>query len=302
MTLMITRTTRWTAIATLLFLGGQLTVPAAWAQAPSMPASGAPASKAAGPPSAPAACPGGSAAPAPGRRRPRRRPPGAGDRERALAPGVHGGRPDVHRLPAADREVGRHAPPRARGRLGRERRRRRSSTSASCGSPRAPRWTRSTGSSRSPTSGSTRSRSRRSPTGPPSYQKVLERRLPREVSRISLDRVQAALAITEAQVSGGRASGGQERPAARHLQHDAGPPGPGGRQAGPPPGRRLEPASRVVNTWALILVDQKARQALPAGAGTVVRGQHPRRALERGRAAARRARRRHADRGQGASG
>ena len=37
MTLMITRTTRWTAIATLLFLGGQLTVPAAWAQAPSMP-------------------------------------------------------------------------------------------------------------------------------------------------------------------------------------------------------------------------------------------------------------------------
>ena len=52
MTLMITWTTRWTTIATLLFLGGQLSAPAAWAQAPSMPASGAPASKAAGPPSA----------------------------------------------------------------------------------------------------------------------------------------------------------------------------------------------------------------------------------------------------------
>ena len=55
MTLTITRTTRWTAIATLLFLGVELSLPAAWGQAPSMPASGAPASKAAGPPSAPAA-------------------------------------------------------------------------------------------------------------------------------------------------------------------------------------------------------------------------------------------------------
>src|SRR5262245_39237718 len=55
MTLKITRTTRWTAIATLLFLSVELSLPAAWGQAPSMPASGAPASKAAGTPTAPAA-------------------------------------------------------------------------------------------------------------------------------------------------------------------------------------------------------------------------------------------------------
>ena len=51
MTLGITRTTRWAAIATLLAFGGELSLPAAWAQAPSMPASGAPAT---GAPSAPA--------------------------------------------------------------------------------------------------------------------------------------------------------------------------------------------------------------------------------------------------------
>ena len=57
MTLTITRTTHWTAIATLLFLAGQLSLPATWAQAPSMPASGAPASKAAGVPGAAPASP-----------------------------------------------------------------------------------------------------------------------------------------------------------------------------------------------------------------------------------------------------
>ena len=80
MTLMITRTTRWTAIATLLFLGGQLTVPAAWAQAPSMPASGA---QAAGPPSAPASPAARPATPTAAARTGGR--PG-GDRERPLAP------------------------------------------------------------------------------------------------------------------------------------------------------------------------------------------------------------------------
>ena len=68
MTLMMTETTRWTALATLLFLGAHLSAPIAWAQAPSMPASGA---KAAGP--------AGSA---------RRRRPGGlprGDREHPLA-------------------------------------------------------------------------------------------------------------------------------------------------------------------------------------------------------------------------
>ena len=52
MTLMMTETTRWTALATLLFLGAHLSAPIAWAQAPSMPASGA---KAAGPAAPPAA-------------------------------------------------------------------------------------------------------------------------------------------------------------------------------------------------------------------------------------------------------
>src|SRR5262245_60814018 len=60
MTLMITRTTRWAAIPTLLCLLVQLSASAAWAQSPSMPASGAPASKAAG---APGAAPPGPAAP-----------------------------------------------------------------------------------------------------------------------------------------------------------------------------------------------------------------------------------------------
>ena len=53
MTLVITRTTRRAAIATLLFFGGQLSGPAVWAQAPSAPAAGAP-PKAAGAPATPA--------------------------------------------------------------------------------------------------------------------------------------------------------------------------------------------------------------------------------------------------------
>src|SRR5262245_27853869 len=52
MTLQITRTTRWTAVATVLFFVGHLAGPAAWAQAPS---------KAAGPAGATA-----SPAPSPG--------------------------------------------------------------------------------------------------------------------------------------------------------------------------------------------------------------------------------------------
>src|SRR5262249_48642934 len=50
MTFRITRTTRWAAIVTLLCFAIQLSLPAAWAQAPSMPASGAPATGATGAP------------------------------------------------------------------------------------------------------------------------------------------------------------------------------------------------------------------------------------------------------------
>ena len=96
---------------------------------------------------------------------------------------------------------------------------------------------------------------------------------------------------------------GQERPAARHLQHDAGPPGPRGREARPPSGRRREhePSSgrQLVGAHP---GRPEGRQALPAGGGTVVRGRHPRRAVGRGRAAERRARRRHAERAEKPAG
>ena len=135
------------------------------------------------------------------------------------------------------------------------------------------------------------------------YQKVLERRLPREVSRISLDRVQAALAITEAQRSAGTPQAVKNDPPRVIFSTT---PALLVLVDGKPVLRQVEGTSislqRVVNSWALILVDQKAGKHYLRAVGTVVRGQHPRRPVGRGRAAARRARRRHADRGRGASG
>ena len=91
------------------------------------------------------------------------------------------------------------------------------------------------------------------------YQKVLERRLPRELSRISLDRIQAALAITEAQRSGGATPQPVKNDPPRVIFSTT--PALLVLVDGKPVLRQVEGLSmslhRIVNSWALILVDQK---------------------------------------------
>ena len=136
------------------------------------------------------------------------------------------------------------------------------------------------------------------------YQKVLERRLPRELSRISLDRIQAALAITEAQRSGGATAQPVKNDPPRVIVSTT--PALLVLVDGKPVLRQVEGVSmslhRVVNSWALILVDQKAGKHYLRAVGTVVRGRHPRRAVVRGRAAGCRARRCHAERAEEPAG
>jgi hypothetical protein len=253
MTLMMTWTTRWTAIATLLFLGAHLSVPAAWAQAPSMPASGA---KAAGPPSAPAS-------PAP--------PP--------TAPATKG-------APAASREGTGNTPwPREATEGGR---------TFTVYQPQIEKWDGARLHARAAVSVESAASplqhfgvvwfSARAdvdkvnrlvaladfrvdkvtfpsePDRAADYQKVLEQRLPREISRISLDRIQAALAITEAQRSGGATTQPVKNDPPRVIFSTT--PAFLVLVDGKPVLRQVEGVSmslhRVVNSWALILVDQKA--------------------------------------------
>jgi hypothetical protein len=91
------------------------------------------------------------------------------------------------------------------------------------------------------------------------YQKVLERRLPRDVSRMSLDRVQAALAITEAQRGGAATPQPVKNDPPRVIVSTV--PALLVLVDGKPVLRQVEGTSlslqRVVNSWALILVDQK---------------------------------------------
>src|SRR5262245_35778820 len=94
MTLGITRTTRWSAIVTLLAFAGELTLPAVWAQAPSMPASGAPST---GTPSAPAPKP---SMPAPGA--PASKAPGAP--QAPASPTARPATPATGAAPAASRQ------------------------------------------------------------------------------------------------------------------------------------------------------------------------------------------------------
>jgi hypothetical protein len=253
MILTITRTTRWTAIATLLSLSGQLTVPAAWAQSPSMPASGAPASKAAGPPSAPA------------------------------SPAARPATPTTTGAPAASRAGTVNAPwPREAMEGGR---------TFTVYQPQIDSWdgTRlharaaiSVESAASPLQHfgvvwfSARAEVDKvnrlvaladfqvdkvafpsEPDRAADYQKVLERRLPREVSRISLDRVQAALAITEAQRGGAAKPQPVKNEPPRVIVSTT--PALLVLVDGKPVLRQVEGSSlqRVVNSWALILVDEK---------------------------------------------
>jgi hypothetical protein len=92
------------------------------------------------------------------------------------------------------------------------------------------------------------------------YQQVLERRLPREMSRISLDRIQAALAITDAQRGGSAAPQVVKNDPPRIIVSTT--PAILVLVDGKPVLRQVEgtsiPLQRVVNSWALILIDQKS--------------------------------------------
>ncbi len=268
---MMTRTTRWTAIPTLLLLGAHLSVPAVWAQAPSMPASGAPASGAppAGAPAAPASPSARPAAPAAGA------PAAPSARPTAPAAGA----------PAASREGTGNTPwPREATEGGR---------TFTVYQPQIEKWDGVRLHARAAVSVETTASpiqhfgvvwfSARAdvdkvnrlialadfrvdkvtfPSEPDrvaDYQKVLEQRLPREVSRISLDRIQAALAITEAQRSGGATVQPVKNDPPRVIFSTT--PALLVLVDGKPVLRQVEGTSmslhRIVNSWALILVDQK---------------------------------------------
>src|SRR5262245_19492673 len=200
MTLRTTRTTRRTAITTVLLFAGQLTVPGVWAQSPSMPASGAPASKAAGPsggsPSPAARPPAPAAAP---------RPAAVSQRGALNAPwpreSTEGGQTYTVYQPQIDKWDGTRLS--ARAALSVE-------SAASPTEHFGVVWF----SARAEVDKVNRlvalTEFRIDKVAFPSQpdraaelQKVLEGHLPRDVGRISLDRVLADLAITEAQVTAG---------------------------------------------------------------------------------------------------
>jgi hypothetical protein len=252
MTLTITRTTRWTAIATLLLFGGQLSAPAAWAQAPSTPAPGAPA-KGAGAPSAPAS-------------------PAA----RPAAPAASGG-------PAASREATGNAPwPRESTEGDRTyvvyqpqieqwdgvRLHARAAVSVESAASPIQNFGVAWFSARAEVDKANRLVALTDfridkvafpsePDRAAEYQKVLEGHLPRDAARISLDRVQAALAVTEAQASGAKPQAVKNDPPRVIVSTT---PALLVLVDGKPALRPADGSSllRVVNTWALILVDQKS--------------------------------------------
>ncbi len=260
MTLKVTRATRWSAIATLLFLGIQLSLPTAWGQAPSMPATGAPASKAAGSPSAPpakAAPP--AAAPAPSGAG--KTAPAGSSQGSATAPwpreSTEDGRTYTVYQPQIEKWDGTRLHARAAVSV---------ENAASPLQHFGVVWF----SARAEVDKANRlvalSEFRIDKFAFPSepdraadYQKVLERHLPRDVSRISLDRVQAALAVTEAQVSKAAPQPVKNEPPRIIVSTT---PAVLVLVDGKPVLRPVDGSSllRVVNTWALILVDQQANK------------------------------------------
>jgi hypothetical protein len=264
MTLTMTRTTRRTAVTMVFFFGAQLAGPATWAQAPSMPASGAPAS-------------GGAKAPA---------PPGTPAAPKAAAPpSASAPRPATPAAPAPSRE--------GTGTLPWPREATEGNQTFTVYQPQIEKWdgTRlharaafSVESGASPLQHfgvvwfSARADVDKvnrlvaltdfkidkltfpsEPDRAADYQKVLERRLPQQANRISLDRVQAALAITEAQRSGGANAQPVKNDPPRVIFSTT--PAILVLVDGKPVLRQVEGTSmslqRVVNSWALILVDQK---------------------------------------------
>ncbi len=252
MTLVMTRTARWTAIVTLFFFGGQLLAPAAWAQSPSMPASGAPASGAG---SAPTPTKPGSTTPAT-----------AGPAAAASRGGTgntpwpreatEGGRTYTVYQPQIEKWDGTRLHARA---------------AVSVESQASPVqhfgvvWFSARADvdkvSRLVALADFRVDKVTFPSAPDraaEYQKVLERRLPLQMARISLDRVQAALAITEAQRTGAAAPQPIKNDPPRVIFSTV--PALLVLVDGTPVLRQVDGSSlqRIVNSWALILVDPKA--------------------------------------------
>src|SRR5262245_38459653 len=95
------------------------------------------------------------------------------------------------------------------------------------------------------------------------YQKVLEQRMPRDVSMLSLDRVQAALAVTEAQAAGAKPQPVKNDPPRVIFSTT---PAILVLVDGKPVLRPVDGSSlvRVINTWALILVDKAGKHYLRA--------------------------------------
>jgi hypothetical protein len=250
MTLTITWTTRGTAVATLLFFGGQLSAPAAWAQAPSKPAStpSTPASPAARPATPTAA--GGPAA----------SPQGTGN-----APWPRdfseGGRTFTIYQPQIEKWDGTRLHARA-------------AVSVESAASPLQHFGVAWFSARADVDKANRLVALSDfkvdkvvfPSGTDvaaDYQKVLEQRLPRDVAKLSLDRVQAALALTEAQASGARPQA-VKNDAPRVIFSTT--PAILVLVDGKPVLRPVEGSSlpRVVNSWALILVDKGGKHYLRA--------------------------------------
>ena len=242
MTLTITRTTRWIAIATLLLFGGQLSAPAAWAQAPSTPAPGAPA-KGGSRPAAPAA--GGG--------------PAASREATGTAPwpreSTEGDRTYVVYQPQIEEWDGVRLHARA-------------AVSVESAASPIQNFGVAWFSARAEVDKANRLVALTDfridkvafpsePDRAAEYQKVLERHLPKDAARISLDRVQAALAVTEAQASGAKPQAVKNDPPRVIVSTT---PAILVLVDGKPTLRPVEGGSllRVVNTWALILVDQKS--------------------------------------------
>jgi hypothetical protein len=245
-----------TAIATLVLLGAQLAVPGAWAQAPSVPASGAPASKATGTPGAPASpaarptTPAAAGAPTPSRE-------GTGNTPWPRE-AMEGGQTFTVYQPQVEKWDGIRLHARA------------AFSVESAASPLqhfGVVWY----SARAEVDKVNRLVALTDfkidkvtfPSAPEraaDHQKVLERRLPQQAARISLDRIQAALAVTEAQRSGGATTHPVKNDPPRVIFSTT--PALLVLVDGNPVLRQVEGTSmslqRVVNSWALILVDQKA--------------------------------------------
>ena len=80
------------------------------------------------------------------------------------------------------------------------------------------------------------------PDRAPAYQGILQRHLPQSAQTLSLDRLQASLAITQAQSAALKPQPVKNDPATHHRERRSSAPGARGRQARAPASRGLEPS------------------------------------------------------------